>query len=107
MKLKTLLRSNTGASGKFEGLVTSKQGRGNLREKMLASLVTRAEHLEIARGYETRLSSFLNVLSKMDNHRGLQDEKSSENWTDCVSAIEELRYLRPRNGVGEISKGLS
>ena len=73
VKLKTLLRTNIGASGEFEGLVTSKQGRGNLREKLLASLVTRVEHLVIARGYETRLSSFLNVLSKMDNRRGLQD----------------------------------
>ena len=40
----------------------------------------------------------------MDSRRGLEDEKSSENWADCVSVIEELRYLRLRNGVGEISK---
>ena len=49
----------TGTSGKFEGLAASKHERVYLRRKLLACLVTRKEHVELAFDPDTSLYQYV------------------------------------------------
>ncbi|XP_067649100.1 uncharacterized protein [Haliotis asinina] len=79
----------------FAGPFLTVQGRGKSRHKrylcLFTCLATRAVHLEIAYGLDT--NSFLNALFRMAHRRGWPKEMVSDNGTNFVGAVKELKQL--------------
>ena len=79
----------------YAGPFTTVQGRGKQRLKrylcLFTCLATRAVHLEVAWGLDT--SSFLNALTRFTARRGVPKEIVSDNGTNFVGAVNELKEL--------------
>jgi ribonuclease HI len=79
----------------FAGPFITRQGRGKTRCKrylcLFTCLSTRAVHLEMAYGMDT--GAFLNAFYRMTNRRGLPTDVISDNGTNFVGAVSELKEL--------------
>ena len=85
----------------YAGPFTTIQGRGRQRLKrrlcVFTRLSTRAVHLEVAWGLDT--DSFLNAFTRFTSRRGVPKEMISDNGTNFVGAVNELKDL-----VGQLDK---
>ena len=85
--------SQTGVD--FAGPFLTIHGRGKPRHKrylcLFTCLATRAVHLEMAYSLDT--DSFLNAFYRMANRRGMPTEMISDNGTNFVGAVKELKNL--------------
>ncbi|XP_053406667.1 uncharacterized protein LOC123558187 [Mercenaria mercenaria] len=85
--------ANTGVD--YAGPFITKQGRGKVRLKrylcVFTCLVTRAVHLEISYNMDT--NSFLNTLYRFISRRGVPDTIVSDNGSNFVGCVNELREL--------------
>lgn len=79
----------------YAGPFTTIQGRGRQRLKrwlcVFTCLATRAVHLEVAWGLDT--DRFLNALTRFTSRRGVPKEMISDNGTNFVGAVNELKEL--------------
>ena len=79
----------------YAGPIKTVQGRGDKRQKrwlcLFICMTTRAVHLEVAFGLDT--DSFLNTLSRFTSRRGTPSAITSDNGTDFVGAVNELKEL--------------
>ena len=79
----------------YAGPFITIQGRGKARQKrylcLFTCLATRAVHLEMAWSLDTE--SFLNAFTRFTSRRGAPTEVVSDNGTNFVGAVNELRYL--------------
>ena len=79
----------------YAGPFTTVQGRGKRRLKrwlcLFTCLTTRAVHLEVAWGLDT--DSFLNAFTRFTSRRGVPKEIISDNGTNFVGAVNELKDL--------------
>ena len=79
----------------FAGPFLTKQGRGKARVKrymcLFTCMATRAVHIEVAFGLDT--DSFMNALVRMVGRRGRPKEITSDNGTNFVGAVRELKEL--------------
>ena len=79
----------------YAGPFTTIQGRGRRRLKrwlcVFTCLSTRAVHLELAWGLDT--DSFLNAFTRFTSRRGVPKEVVSDNGTNFVGAVNELKEL--------------
>lgn len=79
----------------YAGPFITIQGRGRKRQKRYLCLFTclaiRAIHLEMAWGLDTE--SFLNAFTRFTSRRGVPSEVTSDNGTNFVGAVNELRDL--------------
>ena len=89
------LRAFTNIAVDFAGPFLTKQGIGKTRFKrylcLFACMNTREVHLEIAYGLDT--DSFLNAFYRMTSRRGFPAQVISDNGTNFVGAVRELRQL--------------
>ena len=89
------LRAFTNVSVDYGGPFLTKQGRGKTRFKrylcLFACMNTRAVHLEMAYGLDT--DSFLNAFYRMTARRGNPCQVVSDNGTNFVGAVNELKEL--------------
>ncbi|XP_065178250.1 uncharacterized protein LOC135808925 [Sycon ciliatum] len=79
----------------FAGPMYTKQGRRAQAKRWLCiftCLATRAIHIEVAYGLDT--GSFLNCFFRMVGRRGAPHEVLTDNGTNFVGAVTELRELR-------------
>ena len=85
----------------YAGPFTTIQGRRRHRLKrwlcVFTCFSTRAVHLEVAWGLGT--DSFLNALTRFTTRRGVPKEMVSDNGTNFVGAVNELKEL-----VGQLDK---
>jgi len=95
IRLKLPLRAFTRTAVDFTGPFVTIQGRGKRRAKrylcLFTCLTSRAIHLEMAYGLDT--DSFLKEFYHMANPRGLPEEMISENGTNFIGAVRELKEL--------------
>lgn len=79
----------------YAGPIKTVQGRGKKRQKrwlcLFTCMTTRAVHLEVAFGLDT--DSFLNALSRFTSRRGTPSAITSDNGTNFVGAVNELKEL--------------
>ena len=79
----------------YGGPFVTVQGRGKARQKsylcLFTCLTTRAVHLEMAFALDT--DSFLNAFYRMVARRGLPEKVLSDNGTNFVGAVRELKEL--------------
>ena len=79
----------------YAGPFVTTHGRGKARTKrwlcLFTCLATRAVHLELAFHLDT--DSFLNCFFRMVSRRGVPEEVLSDNGTNFVGAVRELREL--------------
>jgi hypothetical protein len=79
----------------YAGPLTTIQGRGKRRLKrwlcLFTCLSTRAVHLEVAWGLDT--DSFLNAFTRFISRRGVPKEMVSDNGTNFVGAVNDLKEL--------------
>ena len=79
----------------YAGPFITVQGRGKQRQKrwlcLFTCLATRALHLELAWSLDT--GSFLNAFTRFVSRRGVPSEVISDNGTNFVGAVNELREL--------------
>ena len=79
----------------YAGPFTTIKGRGRSRMKkwlcVFTCLSTRAVHLEVAWGLDT--DSFLNAFTRFTSRRGVPKEMTSDNGTNFVGAVNELKQL--------------
>ena len=79
----------------YAGPFITVQGRGRARQKrwlcLFTCLATRAIHLEMAWALDTE--SFLNAFTRFTSRRGVPSEVTSDNGTNFVGAVNELRDL--------------
>ena len=85
----------------FAGPFSTVQGSGRQRLKRwlraFTCLLTRAVYLEVAWGLDT--DSFLNAFIRFTSRRGVPKEMISDNGTNFVGAVNELKEL-----VGQLDK---
>ena len=85
--------SNTAVD--YAGPFITKQGRGKSRIKrylcVFTCMTTRAVHLEVAYSMDT--NSFLNTLSRFTSRRGVPKTMISDNGTNFVGCVSELKEL--------------
>jgi len=85
--------SNTAVD--YAGPFITKQGRGKTRLKrylcVFTCMTTRAVHLEVAYSLDT--ASFMNALSRFTSRRGVPKTVVSDNGTNFVGCVNELREL--------------
>ena len=86
--------TNTGVD--FFGPLLVKQGRSTIKRYgvLFTCLVTRAVHLEVAVSLET--SDFINVLRRFIARRGQVKVMRSDNGTNFVGAVKELKEATQR-----------
>ena len=86
----------------YAGPFLTVQGRGKQRQKrwlcLFTCLATRAVHLELAWGLDT--DSFVNAFARFTSRRGVPKEMVSDNITNFVGAVNELKTL-----VNQLDKG--
>ena len=79
----------------YAGPFTTIQGRGRSRLKrwlcVFTCLSTRAVHFEVAWGLDT--DSFLNAFTRFTSRRGVPKEMTSDNGTNFVGVVNELKQL--------------
>ena len=79
----------------YAGPFITVQGRGRQRQKrwlcLFTCLATRAIHLEMAWALDTE--SFLNCFTRFTSRRGVPSEVTSDNGSNFVGAVNELRDL--------------
>ncbi|XP_028413247.1 uncharacterized protein LOC114536094 [Dendronephthya gigantea] len=79
----------------YAGPIQTIQGRGKKRLKrwlcVFTCTATRAIHLEVAFGLDT--DSFLNAFERFTSRRGIPSEIISDNGTNFVGAVSELKEL--------------
>lgn len=79
----------------YAGPLITEQRRGNSRQErylcLFNSLATRAIHLEMAWSHDT--GSCLNVFTQSTSHRGEPTDVTSDNDTNFVGAVNELREV--------------
>ena len=79
----------------YAGPFVTIQGRGRSRQKrylcLFTYVATRAIHLEMAWSLDTE--SFLNAFTRFTSRRGVPKEMISDNGTNFVGAVNELREL--------------
>lgn len=79
----------------YTGPFITMQGRGKKRQKrwlwLFTCLSIRAVHLEMAWDLET--DAFLNAFTRFTSRRGVPKEVVSDNGTNFVSAVNELKAL--------------
>ena len=79
----------------YAGPIKTVQGRGKKRQKrwlcVFTCMATRAIHLEVAFGLDT--DSFLNALSRFTSRRGTPSAITSDNGTNFVGAVNEIKEL--------------
>jgi hypothetical protein len=79
----------------YAGPFITVQGRGRQRQKrwlcLFTCLATRAIHLEMAWALDTE--SFLNAFTRFTSRLGAPSEVTSDNGTNFVGAVNELRDL--------------
>ena len=79
----------------YAGPFTTIQGRGRKRQKrylcVFTCLSVRAVHLEMAWGLDT--DAFLNAFTRFISRRGVPKEVVSDNGTNFVGAVNELKSL--------------
>ena len=79
----------------YAGPFITVQGRGRQRQKrwlcLFTCLATRAIHLEMAWALDTE--SFLNAFTRFTSRLGVPSEVTSDNGTNFVGAVNELRDL--------------
>ena len=94
-RLETSLRAFERAAVDYGGAFITIQGPGRRREKcylcVFTCMATQAVHLELAFGLST--DAFLNAFYRMASRRGLPREMWSNNGTNFVGAVNELRDL--------------
>lgn len=90
----------------YAGPFITIQGRGKARQKrylcLFTCLATRAIHLEMAWSLETE--SFLNAFTRFTSRRGVPTEVTSDNGTNFVGAVNELRDLVGKLDQDEIQR---
>ncbi|XP_071095649.1 uncharacterized protein [Haliotis cracherodii] len=95
MRLRKSFRAFSQAAVDYAGPFITVQGRGKSRQKrylcLFTCLTTRAVHLEMAYSLDT--SAFLNAFYRMVNRRGLPQDVISDNGTNFVGAVKELKEL--------------
>ena len=94
-RLETSLRAFERAAVDYGGPFITFQRRGRRQEKrylcVFTCMATQAVHLELAFGLST--DAFLNAFYRMASRRGLPREMWSDNGTNFVGAVNELRDL--------------
>ena len=79
----------------YPGPFITVQGRGGQRQKrwlcLFTCLATRAIHLEMAWALDTE--SFLNCFTRFTSRRGVPSEVTSDNGTNFVGVVKEIRDL--------------
>ena len=89
------LQAFTNSSVDYGGPFVTIQGRGRRREKrylcLFTCMATCAVHLEMTFGLDT--DSFLNAFYRMANKRGFPKNVTSDNGTNFVGAVKELKDL--------------
>ncbi|XP_067667337.1 uncharacterized protein [Haliotis asinina] len=95
MRLRYSLRAFEQTGVDYAGPFLTIQGRGKSRQKrylcLFTCLVTRAVHLEMS--YALDSDSFLNAFYRMASRRGLPKEILSDNGTNFIGAVNELKQL--------------
>ena len=88
----------------YAGPFTTIQGRGRRQQKrwlcVFTCLSVRAVHLEMAWAMDT--DAFLNAFSRFTSRRGVPKEVVSDNGTNFVGAVNELKEAPHFGGVHEI-----
>ena len=83
------------AAADYAGPIQTVQGRGKKRQKrwlcVFTCTATRVIHLEVAFGLDT--DNFLNALERFTSRRGTPSEIISDNGTNFVGAVNEMREL--------------
>ena len=94
-RVKSSMRAFEYTAVDFAGPFTTKQGRGKTRAKRYMAVFTctgtRAVHLEMA--YDLSTDSFLNTLSRFTSRRGIPGDIVSDNGSNFVGAVHELKKL--------------
>jgi hypothetical protein len=89
------MRAFTNTAVDYAGPFITKQGRGKTRLKrylcVFTCLTVRAVHLEIAYSLDT--NSFLNALNRFISRRGVPSVIISDNGTNFVGCVNELKDL--------------
>ena len=95
LRTRKSLRAFNQTSVDFGGPFITKQGRGKTRQKrylcLFTCLATRAVHLEVAYSLDT--DSFLNAFFRMTSRRGVPRDVLSDNGTNFVGGVNELKEL--------------
>jgi hypothetical protein len=95
VRLRFTYRAFDQSSVDFAGPFVTVQGRGRRRQKrwlcVFTCLSVRAVHLEVAWGLDT--DSFLNAFARFTSRRGVPTEVVSDNGTNFVGAVNELKEL--------------
>jgi hypothetical protein len=94
-RLRLTYRAFDQAAVDYAGPFQMIQGRGKTRNKcwlcVFTCMSTRAVHLEVAWGLDT--DSFLNAFTRFTSRRGILKEMLSDNGTNFVGAVNELKEL--------------
>ena len=95
IRVKASLRAFEQIAFAFAGPFITVQGRGKIRQKrylcLFTCLPTRAVHLEMTFGLDA--DSFLRALWRMTDRRGVPKQIISDNGTNFVGAVKEMKGL--------------
>ena len=94
-RLRFTYRTFDQAAVNYAGLFKTIQRRGKSGQKcqlcLFTCMYTRAVHLEVAWGLDT--DSFLDAFTRFTSRRGVPKEMTSDNGTNFVGAVTELKEL--------------
>ena len=95
VRLRFMFRAFDQTAVDYAGPFITIQGHGRSRLKrwlcIFLCLSTRAVHLEVVWGLDT--DSFLNAFTRFTSRRGVPKEMTSDNGTNFVGAVNELKQL--------------